>query len=117
MYVTFHLVKKDMRYDTSLGCVRFFKICSGLLLALVINFLNDKNKYMYCIGRFGMNKWLISIGCMYVTGLDDARVKKKPWRSEMQRDIMLNKDLADATIQGGKAFGKVTKRIIQGKKK
>ena len=72
---------------------------------------------MYCIGRFGMNKWLISIGCMYVTGLDDARVKKKPWKSEMQRDIMLNKDLADATIQGGKVFGKVTKKIIQGKKK
>jgi hypothetical protein len=45
-----------------------------------------------------------------VTGLDDTRVKKKPWKSQMERDIMLHTDLKEVITQGGKAFGEILKQ-------
>ncbi len=45
-----------------------------------------------------------------VKGMDDTRTKKKKWKSRMQRDIMLNKDMTEAITQGGKAIGDVLKK-------
>ena len=42
-------------------------------------------------------------------GMDDTRTKKKPWKSRMERDIMLHKDMTEAITQGGKALGHVVK--------
>ena len=44
-----------------------------------------------------------------VTGLDNTKVKKKPWKTRMGRDIMLHKDLKEAYIQGGKVIGGIIK--------
>ena len=44
-----------------------------------------------------------------VTGLDNTKVKKKPWKTRMERDIILNKDLNEAYVQGGKAIGGIVK--------
>ena len=44
-----------------------------------------------------------------VRGLNNAKQKKKPWNNQMQRDIMLQKDIKDAWLQGGKAIGEIIK--------
>jgi len=44
-----------------------------------------------------------------VRGMGSTKVKKKPWKSRMERDIMLHKDIKEAGLQGGKAFGQVLK--------
>jgi len=33
-----------------------------------------------------------------VTGMDNTKVKKKPWKTRMERDIILHKDLKEAYI-------------------
>ena len=44
-----------------------------------------------------------------VRGIGKTKVKKKPWKTRMERDIILHKDLKEAYIQGGKAIGGVVK--------
>ena len=44
-----------------------------------------------------------------VRGMGDTKVKKKPWKTRMERDIMLHKDLKEAYLQGGKAIGEIVK--------
>ena len=41
--------------------------------------------------------------------MDNTKLKKKPWKTRMERDIMLHKDLKESYVQGGKAFGDVLK--------
>ncbi|MCK5636372.1 MAG: hypothetical protein KAH91_03045 [Thermoplasmatales archaeon] len=38
-----------------------------------------------------------------------TKVKKKPWKTRMERDIFHSKDITEAGIQGGKALGDVVK--------
>jgi len=52
-----------------------------------------------------------------VKGIDNTKLKKKPWKSQMERDIMLHKDLAEAVSQGGKAMGEVLKPKKKKKKR
>jgi len=40
-----------------------------------------------------------------VRGLDKTKVKKKPWKARMKRDIIMHKDIKEAGLQGGKVFG------------
>jgi len=54
---------------------------------------------------------------MAVRGLDGAKAKKKPWKSRMERDIILHKDMTEAITQGGKAFGNVLKPKKRKKRK
>ena len=66
-----------------------------------------------------MNKKLFTIGIIHlflVTGFDNTKIKKKPWKTKMKRDIYLHKDLHKAVSQGGKAFGGITKKIFHKKK-
>ena len=44
-----------------------------------------------------------------VRGIGKTKVKKKPWKTRMERDIILHEDLKEAYIQGGKAIGGVVK--------
>ena len=44
-----------------------------------------------------------------VRGIGKTKVKKKPWKTRMERDIILHKDLKEAYVQGGKAIGGVVK--------
>ena len=44
-----------------------------------------------------------------VRGIGGTKVKKKPWKSRIERDIMLHKDIKEAGLQGGKALGQVLK--------
>jgi len=44
-----------------------------------------------------------------VRGIEKTKVKKKPWKTKMEREIILLKDLKEAYIQGGKAVGGITK--------
>ena len=48
-----------------------------------------------------------------VRDLGGTKIKKKPWKTQIERDIMLHKDIKEASLQGGKAFG----QIIKSKKK
>ena len=48
-----------------------------------------------------------------VRGMGGTKVKKRPWKSRMERDIILHKDIAEAYTQGGKALGEI---IIQRRK-
>jgi len=49
------------------------------------------------------------ISDIMVHGIDSTKTKKKPWKTQMERDIMLNKDLKEAYYQGGKAVGQIVK--------
>ena len=42
-------------------------------------------------------------------GMDVTKLKKKPWKSRMERDIIMLKDLKEAGLQAGKAIGEVLK--------
>ena len=44
-----------------------------------------------------------------VRGMDGAKTKKKPWKTRMERDIILHKDISEAYYQGGKAIGDIVK--------
>ena len=52
-----------------------------------------------------------------VTGLDNTKVKKKPWKTQMERDIYLHKDLAEAYYQRGKAMGGILDKVVKYSKK
>lgn len=53
-----------------------------------------------------------------VRGIDCAKPKKNPWKSRMERDIILHRDIVEAYTQGGKAIGEVMrKQITKNKKK
>ena len=52
----------------------------------------------------------------FITGLDNIKIKKKPWKTKMERDLYIHKDLKEVVSQGGKTFGEVTKKIFHKKK-
>lgn len=52
-----------------------------------------------------------------VTGLDNTKVKKKPWKTKMERDIILNKDIAEAYYQKGKVMGNIANKVVNKPKK
>ena len=38
-------------------------------------------------------------------GIDVAKEKKKPWKTRMERDIIMHKDIKESGLQGGKVIG------------
>ncbi len=40
-----------------------------------------------------------------VRGIGKTKVKKKPWKTRMERDIIMHKDIKEAGLQGGKVIG------------
>jgi hypothetical protein len=38
-------------------------------------------------------------------GLNGTKIKKKPWNTKIERDIILHKDIKDSGFQGGKVIG------------
>ena len=52
-----------------------------------------------------------------VKGLGVTKVKKKPWKSRLERDIILHKDISEAYTQGGKALGETVERLFKKTKK
>ena len=40
-----------------------------------------------------------------VRGIGKTKVKKKPWKARMERDVVFSKDIKEAGIQGGKVIG------------
>jgi len=51
-----------------------------------------------------------------VRGIGKIKTKKKPWKTRMERDIMLHKDLKETYLQGGKAVGEIAKKRINKEK-
>jgi len=52
-----------------------------------------------------------------VKGMDNTKLKKKPWKTQIERDIYLHKDLAEAYYQKGKAMGPIVKKVVNRPKK
>jgi hypothetical protein len=52
-----------------------------------------------------------------VRGMDVTKVKKKPWKSRLERDIMLHKDISEAYTYGGKALGEAVDKLFKKTKK
>ena len=44
-----------------------------------------------------------------VRGLGKTKVKKKPWKTRMERDIVFSKDIKESGLQGGKAIREIVK--------
>ena len=44
--------------------------------------------------------------------MDDTKVKRKPWKSRLERDILLHKDISEAYTQGGKVIGEAVYKIF-----
>jgi len=44
-----------------------------------------------------------------VRGMGVTKTKKKPWKTKIERDIILHKDIKEAYLQGGKAIGEIVK--------
>jgi hypothetical protein len=40
-----------------------------------------------------------------VRGFDEAKDKKKPWKTRIERDIVMHKDIKESGLQGGKVIG------------
>lgn len=40
-----------------------------------------------------------------VRGIDVPKEKKKPWKTRMERDIIMHKDIKESGLQGGKVIG------------
>ncbi|MBN2604063.1 MAG: hypothetical protein JXA91_08035 [Candidatus Thermoplasmatota archaeon] len=40
-----------------------------------------------------------------VKGIDEIKVKKKPWKTRVERDIIMHEDIKKAGTQGGKVIG------------
>ena len=38
-------------------------------------------------------------------GIDGSKLKRKPWKTRMERDIILHKDIKESGLQGGKVIG------------
>ncbi len=52
-----------------------------------------------------------------VKGLDNTKVKRNPWKTRMERDIILHKDLIEAYQQRGKVMGEIVKQVVGKTKK
>ena len=37
--------------------------------------------------------------------IDESNEKKKPWKTRIERDIIMHKDIKDSSLQGGKIIG------------
>ena len=46
-----------------------------------------------------------------VRGIGKTKVKKKPWKTRMERDIILNQDIAEAYYQKGKVMGNIANKV------
>jgi len=44
-----------------------------------------------------------------VRGIESTSKKKKPWKTRMERDIILHKDISEVYYQSGKAIGDIVK--------
>jgi len=42
--------------------------------------------------------------------MNGAKAEKKPWKSRMEQDIILHRDITVAYTQGGKAIGDIIKK-------
>jgi len=40
-----------------------------------------------------------------VRGIGKTKVKKKPWKTRVERDIKFSKDIKEAGLEGGKVIG------------
>ena len=40
-----------------------------------------------------------------VRGIGKTKVKKKPWKTRLERDVVFSKDIKEAGLQGGKVIG------------
>jgi hypothetical protein len=38
-------------------------------------------------------------------GIDGSKMKKRPWKTRVERDIIMHDDLKDSGLQGGKVIG------------
>ena len=47
-----------------------------------------------------------------VHGLGNTKLKKKPYKSTIERDILLHKDLREAYLQRGKVMGTITRSLF-----
>ena len=52
-----------------------------------------------------------------VRGIGPTNIKNKPWKTKMERDIILHKDIAEAYSQKGKALGDVVDNLVNRPKK
>ena len=52
-----------------------------------------------------------------IKGMDNTKLKKKQWKTIMERDIYLHKDLAEAYFQRGKTMGDIAKKLVNKPKK
>lgn len=52
-----------------------------------------------------------------VRGIGSTKLKKKTWKTRMERDIILHKDIKDAYLQKGKAYRDITRKVLKKKKK
>ena len=52
-----------------------------------------------------------------VRGMGVTKIKKKPWKTRMERDIILHKDLAEAYYQRGKTMGEISNKLLNKSKK
>jgi hypothetical protein len=44
-------------------------------------------------------------GNLMSSGFDGSKIKKKPWKTRVERDIILHDDLKESGLQGGKIIG------------
>jgi len=51
-----------------------------------------------------------------VHGIDNIKIKKKKYKTTIERDIALHKDLREAYFQRGKAIGEITRKVFTKKK-
>ena len=51
-----------------------------------------------------------------VRGLGGTKIKKKPWKTGMEREIILHKDIKDAGFNGGKALKPRRIRVLTNSK-
>ena len=57
------------------------------------------------------NSLLLDYSSM-VHGLGNTKLKKKPYKSTIERDILLHKDLREAYLQRGKVMGTITRSLF-----
>jgi len=51
-----------------------------------------------------------------VRGIVSTKTKKKPWKTRMERDIILHKDIREAYLQKGKAYGDILRPLKKKRK-
>ena len=45
-----------------------------------------------------------------IRGVEDVKDKKKPWKTKVERDSIMHKDLKESSLQGGKVIGNLALR-------